>query len=92
LQIYNINFLALTDENSSISSLKLMGFAIPYSLLEGQLSRERISPSVLCLQLDVSQKYILQSEEFTDIKNIVISHCALGSYHACLLLVPALTA
>jgi hypothetical protein len=56
LQIYNVTFLALTDANSSITSLKLMVFAISYSLLEGQLSRERIWPSVLCLFLDVSQK------------------------------------
>jgi hypothetical protein len=48
LQIYNVNFLALTDENPSITSLKLMGFAISYSLLEG-LSREMIWPSVLRL-------------------------------------------
>jgi hypothetical protein len=38
----------------------------------------------------VSQKYIPQSEEFIDNKNIVISRCALGSCHACLPLVPAL--
>jgi hypothetical protein len=30
-----------------------------------------IWPSVLCLFLDVSQKYIPQSKEFTDIKNIL---------------------
>jgi hypothetical protein len=53
-----------------------MGFVILYSLLEGQLSTEGIWPSVSRLQLDVSQKYIPQSEEFTDIKNIVISRCA----------------
>jgi hypothetical protein len=41
LQICNVNFLALTDENS-VTSLKLMGFAISYSLLEGQLFREGI--------------------------------------------------
>jgi hypothetical protein len=76
LQIYSVTFLALTDTNSSITSLKLMFFAISYSLLEGQMSGERIWPSVLCLFLDVSQKCISQSEEFTDIKNIVISRCA----------------
>jgi hypothetical protein len=53
-----------------------MGFAMSYSLLEGQLSRERIWSSVLSLWLNVSQRYIPQSEEFTDIKNIVISRCA----------------
>jgi hypothetical protein len=51
-----------------------MVFAISYSLI-GQLSRERIWPLILGLWLDVSQKYIPQSEEFTDIKNI-ISRCA----------------
>jgi hypothetical protein len=75
LKIYNVIFLALTDANSSVTSLKLMIFAISYSLLEGQLSRERIWPSVLCLFLDVSQKCIPQSEDFTDMKNI-ISRCA----------------
>jgi hypothetical protein len=74
MQIYNVIFLALTDANSLITSLKLMLFAISYSLL-GQLSRERIWPSVLCLFLDASQKCIPQSQEFTDIKNI-ISRCA----------------
>jgi hypothetical protein len=34
LQIYNVTFLALTDAHSSITSLKLMFFAISYSLLE----------------------------------------------------------
>jgi hypothetical protein len=73
-----------------------MVFAISYSLLEGQLSRERIWPSVLHLCYDVSQKYIPQSEEFTDFTDIVISRCAphsrcvLGSCHARLPLVPAL--
>jgi hypothetical protein len=76
LQIYNVTFLALTDANSSNTSLKLMVFAISYSLLEGQLSRERIWPLVLCLFLGVSQKYIPQSKEFTYIKYIVISRCA----------------
>jgi hypothetical protein len=52
-----------------------MAFAVSYSLLEGQQSRERIWPSVLRLWLDVSQKYIPQSQEFTDIKTI-ISRCA----------------
>jgi hypothetical protein len=50
-----------------------MVFAISYSLPEGQLFREKIWPSVLRLRFDVSQKYIPESEEFTDIKNIVIS-------------------
>jgi hypothetical protein len=68
LQIYNVTFLTLTDANSLITSLKLMGFVISYSLLEGQFFRERIWPSVLCLFLDVSQIYIPQSKEFTDIK------------------------
>jgi hypothetical protein len=75
LKIDSVTFLALTDANSSITSLKIMVFAMSYSLLEGQLSRERIWPSVLRLWLDVSQKYIPQSEEFTDNKNI-ISRCA----------------
>jgi hypothetical protein len=38
--------------------------------------QERIWPSVLRLWLDVQQKYIPQNEEFTDIKNTVISRCA----------------
>jgi hypothetical protein len=51
-------------------------FAISYSLLEGQLSRERIWPSVLHLCHDVSQKHIPQSEEFTENTNTVVSRCA----------------
>jgi hypothetical protein len=74
LQIYSVIFLALTYVNSSNTSLKSMVFAITYSLLEGRLSRERIWASVLCLFLDVSQKCIPQSEEFTDMKNIT-SRC-----------------
>jgi hypothetical protein len=46
LKIYSVAFLALIDANSSAPSFKLMIFAISYSLL-GQLSRERIWPSVL---------------------------------------------
>jgi hypothetical protein len=75
LKIDSVTFLALTDTNSSITSLKLMVFSISYSLLEGQLSWERIWSSLLRLWLDVSQKYIPQSEESTDNKNI-ISRCA----------------
>jgi hypothetical protein len=62
--------------------------AISYSLLEGQLSRERIWPSVLRLCRMYHGHSV--SEEFTDNKNIVISRCALGSCHACLPLIPAL--
>jgi hypothetical protein len=95
LKIYSVTFLALTDANSSVTSLKMMIFAMSYSLLEGQLSREMIWPSVLRLRLDVSQIYIPQSEEFTDIKNIICRcasppRCALGGCHACLPLVPVL--
>jgi hypothetical protein len=49
-----------------------MVFAISYSLLEGQLSRKKILPSFLCLILDASQKYIPQSEEFTDNKTLLL--------------------
>jgi hypothetical protein len=49
-----------------------------------------IWPSVLRLWRDVSQKYIPESEEFTGINNVT-SRCALGSCHACLPILPAVT-
>jgi hypothetical protein len=73
--MYNCKFtvqLPLTDANSSITSLILMVTAISYSLLERQLPRERIWPSVLRLWLDVSQKWIPQGEEFTDIEILLL--------------------